>query len=347
LFGKEGYIFVYQDVRGRWMSEGKFVDVRPQVNRTGETDEIDESTDTWDTVDWLVIPVPNNNGKVGLWGISYPGFYAAAGIIDAHPAIVAASPQAPISDWFLGDDWHHNGAFLLGQAFRFMGLHGQPRLEPAKKRAPRLDPETPDLYRFLLRMGPLSEINKRHFADKVPFWNEMMRHGTYDPFWQARNLSPHLKNIRPAVMTVGGWFDAEDLYGPLAVYRRIESTSPKSVNMLVMGPWWHSGWAEDDGGSFGDISFHSKTAEFFRAQIEFPFFQFHLKGKGHGIPPKPGSSKRESTSGTSTSSGPPSKAMSSRSTCVRMDGSRPIPLAVQRRKGNAMSMSAIRQNRCP
>ena len=291
LFAKAGYIFAYQDVRGRWMSEGEFVNMRPQRPALtpgpspeageGRRMDIDESTDTWDTIDWLVKNVPNNTGKVGTWGISYPGFYVAAGMIDAHPALKAASPQAPIADWFVGDDWHHNGALMLPHAFNFMANFGHPRPEPIKKSPrPRFDHETPDGYRFFLDMGPLPSADARHFKGDVAFWNEVMRHGTYDEFWKSRNLRPHLKNIRPAVMTVGGWFDAENLFGALETYKSVEAQSPGAMNVLVMGPWVHGGWNRQDGSSVGPIQFGAKTSEFFREQIELPFFEYHLKGTG-------------------------------------------------------------------
>jgi putative CocE/NonD family hydrolase len=261
------------------MSEGEFVNMRPhREQKTGG--EIDESSDTYDTIDWLLKNVPGHNGRVGLWGISYPGFYTAAGMIDAHPALKAASPQAPVTDWFAGDDWHHNGALLLPHAFNFLASFGHPRPEPTKKSRERFDFGTPDGYDFFLRMGPLSNVNVRHFKDDVPFWNEIMRHGTYDDFWKARNLRPHLKNIKPAVMTVGGWFDAENLFGALETYKNVEAMSPGATNILVMGPWRHGGWGRDDGSKLGPVSFFSKTAEFYREQIEFPFFQYYLKGKG-------------------------------------------------------------------
>ena len=279
LFGKAGYIFAYQDVRGRWMSEGEFVNMRPQQPVKKGPSDVDESSDTWDTIDWLVRHVPNHNGKVGLWGISYPGFYAAAGMIDAHPALKAVSPQAPIIDWFVGDDWHHNGALLLPHAFNFMAVFGRPRPEPTKKSDFRFDHETPDGYQFFLDLGPLPSADAKYFKGQVPFWNEVMHHGAYDEFWKTRNLRPHLKQIRPAVMTVGGWFDAENLYGSLATFKQIESTSRQSTNTLVMGPWVHGGWSRSDGQSLGSVGFNAKTADFFREKIELPFFEFHLKGK--------------------------------------------------------------------
>lgn len=280
LFGKEGYIFVYQDIRGRWMSEGTFVNMRPHVAAKKGPQDIDESSDTYDTIDWLLKNVPNHSGKVGLYGTSYRGFLVAAGIIDAHPAIKAATPQAPIVDWFVGDDWRHNGALFLAHAFFYMPLQGRLRPQPTMKPPTLFDFGTQDAYDFYLRLGPLANADARHFKGEVPFWNEVMLHGVYDDFWKARNLRPHLRNIRPAVMIVGGWFDAENLFGALETYQRIEATSPDATNILVMGPWIHGGWNNGSGESLGDVSFHAKTAEFYREKIELPFFEFHLKGKG-------------------------------------------------------------------
>ncbi len=280
LFGNEGFIFVYQDVRGRWMSEGEFVDMRPLIVDKKRTDQFDESSDTYDTVDWLIKHVPGNNGKVGIWGISYPGFYTAAGIIDAHPAIACASPQAPINDWFVGDDWHHNGAVILPHLFNFMAKFGHARPEPTKKFDHPFDHGTHDAYEFFLRMGPLANANPAHFQDKIAFWNDVMRHGTYDEFWKSRDLRPHLKNIKPAVLTVGGWFDAENLFGALETYKRIEASTPNASNLLVMGPWRHGQWNRDPCLSLGHVQFNAKTGDFYREKIEFPFFLFHLKNKG-------------------------------------------------------------------
>lgn len=285
LFGKEGYIFAYQDVRGRWMSEGEFVNMRPHI-AVKKDGEIDESTDTWDTLEWLTKHIDNNNGKAGMSGVSYPGFYTAAGMIDAHPSLKAASPQAPVIDWFVGDDWHHNGALFLPHAFNFMANFGRPRPEPTKKAKPPFEHGTPDGYQFFLDMGPVANANAKHFKDDVAFWSEVMRHGSYDEFWKARNLRPHLQKIRPAVMTVGGWFDAENLFGALETYKRVEATSPGSANTLVMGPWLHGGWERGDGASLGHVPFNAKTGEFFREKIELPFFEFHLKGKGDFKPPE-------------------------------------------------------------
>jgi putative CocE/NonD family hydrolase len=285
LFAREGYIVVYQDVRGKMMSEGEFVNMRPYKEKKSSPSDIDESSDTYDTIDWLIKNIPGHNGKVGMWGISYPGFYTAAGMIDAHPALKAASPQAPVTDWFTGDDWHHNGAFLVPHAVNFLNGFGRPRPEPTTKRASKpFDYGTPDGYAFFLKLGPLSNVNRIFFKDDVAFWNEIMSHATFDDFWKARNVRQHLKNIKPAVMSVGGWFDAENLFGAVETYRHVERLSPDAKNVLVMGPWSHGGW-QGDGASLGPIPFHSRTGAFFREQIEFPFFQAMLKGvEGKPIP---------------------------------------------------------------
>jgi putative CocE/NonD family hydrolase len=286
LFIKESYIFAYQDVRGRWMSEGEFVNMRPQLANKGARD-VDESTDTYDTIDWLVKKVPGNNGKVGMYGTSYPGFYTAAGMIDAHPALKAASPQAPINDWFMGDDWHHNGALMLPHVFNFMAVFGRPRPQPTKEFNFTFKHGTPDGYQFFLRMGPLANANAKYFKNDVAFWNEVLRHETYDDFWQARNLRPHLKDIKPAVLTVGGWFDAENLFGALETFKKVEANSPKlRYNTLVMGPWRHGGWNGGTGESLGHVRFNAKTSVYFRENIELPFFNYHLKGKGPFHAPK-------------------------------------------------------------
>jgi putative CocE/NonD family hydrolase len=280
-FARDGFIFVYQDVRGCYLSEGEFVNVRPQIDVKRGPQDVDESSDTYDTIDWLIRNVPNHNGKVGMWGISYPGFYTAAGIIDAHPALKAASPQAPIADWFIGDDFHHNGALYLPAAYRFLSAFGHPRPVPTLPQTRAPDPTAQlDAYSFFLALGPLANANDKYFKNDVPFWTEMMQHGVYDDYWQARNLRPHLKNIKPAVMTVGGWFDAEDLFGTLNTYKEIEKNSPGADNILVMGPWCHGCWARTDGDALGNVRFGAKTSQFYRDEIEFPFFAHWLKGKG-------------------------------------------------------------------
>lgn len=281
LFAEEGYIIVYQDVRGRWMSEGKFEHVRPHNPAKRAVTDIDESTDTYDTIEWLIKNVANHNERVGMWGISYPGFYVAAGMIDAHPALKAASPQAPVADWFSADDWHHYGAFLLAHAFGWFSGAGCVFTEPTTVSpcAP-FDRGTNDGYDFYLRLGPVRNANEKYFKHSMPFWDEMMKRDTRDDWWKARNIRAHLKNIKPAVMTVGGWFDAENLFGALEVYRATERQSPGATNMLVMGPWVHGGWSRGDGEELGDARFDSNTAEFYREHIELAFFNQHLKQWG-------------------------------------------------------------------
>ncbi|MBA3441340.1 MAG: CocE/NonD family hydrolase [Pyrinomonadaceae bacterium] len=279
-FAREGYIFVYQDVRGRFMSEGEFVHVRPHIARKTSPKEIDENTDTYDTIEWMLKNIPNHNGRVGMWGISYPGFYTSTGIIDSHRAIRAASPQAPVADWFIGDDWHHNGTLFLPHAFTWLARNGRPRAKPTTQAATIFDYPTPDGYRFFLDIGPLTNANAQYFKGEIPFWNDLMEHGTYDEFWRARNILPHLRNVKPAVMTVGGWFDSENLYGALKTYESIEAKNRGIYNVLVMGPWEHGHWASTDGDQLGDLHFGAKTAHFYREQIELPFFNYHLKDKG-------------------------------------------------------------------
>ncbi|MFO0825422.1 MAG: CocE/NonD family hydrolase [Gemmataceae bacterium] len=283
---KAGYIFVNQDVRGRWSSEGEYVNVRPHnPNPTGK--EIDESSDTFDTVDWLLKNVKGHNGKVGQTGISYPGFYTVAGMVDAHPAMKAVSPQAPVMDWFIGDDWHHNGALFLPHVFNFMPRFGKPRPEPTTK-YPYLPFEhgTPDGYKFFLEMGPLKNADLKYHKGEIAFWKEVFDHPNYDDFWKARNMRAHVKNIKPATLTVGGWFDAENLFGAVETFKASEANNPPAHNHLVMGPWVHGGWSGQDGDKLGDVQFNSKTGEYYREKIEFPFFEFHLKGKGENKVPK-------------------------------------------------------------
>jgi putative CocE/NonD family hydrolase len=285
LFARENYIFVYQDVRGRWMSEGQFEDVRPDiVNKTSK--DIDESTDTFDTVEWLLKDIANDNGRVGIYGISYPGFYTSAGIIDSHPAIKAASPQAPVSDWFMGDDMHHNGALFLAQNYSFFTGFGQPRPVPTatgdylKKWNGR---NTPDGYDYFKQTGGLKETAdsyEKGLGIRIKFWDDMMAHPNYDDWWKERNILPKLKNIKAAVMTVGGWFDNEDLYGALKTYEHIERQNPGIYNVLVVGPWDHGGWARSSGEWLGTAHFGQKTSEYYRANMELPFFNHFLKDKG-------------------------------------------------------------------
>jgi putative CocE/NonD family hydrolase len=277
-YEKEGFIFVFQDVRGKNMSGGEFVNMRPHnPNKKSRTD-IDESTDTYDTVEWLVKHVPHNNGRVGQMGTSYPGFYTSMGAIDGHPALKAVSPQAPIADWFRGDDMHRNGAFNLQMAFAFFSGFGKPRPAPTDVAdTRRFNYGTPDGYQFLLDIGALSNVDPKFFKGSVPYWNEIAQHPNYDSYWQARNILPHLKNVKAAVLTVGGWYDTEDLYGPLQTYKAIEKQNPGASNTIVMGPWTHGGWSRTTGEKVGDATFGFKTSETF-LPLELAFFKHHLKG---------------------------------------------------------------------
>jgi uncharacterized protein len=280
LFMDDGYIFVYQDVRGTFMSEGEFEDVRPQIPNKRAKSDIDESSDTYDTIEWLLKNIPNHNGRVGIWGISYPGFYTATALIDAHPALKAASPQAPIADWFLGDDDHHNGAFFIFDSFYFNMIFGMPRPRPTQNQFRTFDFGAADAYRFFMELGPIANAQKLYFKGRNKYWNDVTAHGTYDQFWQDRNILPHLKNITPAVMIVGGWFDAENLYGALNIYQAIEHNNPMTNNVLVMGPWYHGGWSQGTGAALGNIRFNARTSEWYRESLEFPFFNYYLKGRG-------------------------------------------------------------------
>ena len=281
---KAGYIFVYQDVRGRYMSEGEFIEMRPHLDAKKSPNDVDESSDTYDTIEFLLKHVPNNNGKVGIWGISYPGFYTSAGIIDSHPALKAASPQAPMTDLFLTDDAYHGGAFMLAANFGFY-MSFRPFAEPAlpAKVSVPFDFGTPDGYDFYLR-GSIRDLNKRYLKEANSLFTDQMAHTTYDSYWKARDLSRHMKNIKCAVMVVGGWFDAEDLSGPFKTFHAIDQNNPGTANSLVIGPWVHGGWSITDGDHLGDVQFAAKTSEFFRANIQLPFFEYYLKGKSAAIP---------------------------------------------------------------
>jgi hypothetical protein len=284
---QSGYIFVFQDVRGRYMSEGAFVDVRPFNPDKKTYQDVDEASDTYDTVEWLLRNVANNNGRVGVLGISYPGFYATMAALAGHPAIKAVSPQAPVTDWFIGDDFHHNGAFMLMDAFSFYSGFGKKRPQPTTKGQPGFNAwNTPDNYLFYLRAGALSNFGKHYGMDSIPFWNDLMAHPDYDAFWQARNPRPHLKNIKPAVMTVGGLFDAEDCWGAWNVYKSIENQNPRShPNHVVMGPWSHGGWSRGTGEKLGNVKFGAQTSEHYQRSVEFRFFEHYLKDRGeHGLP---------------------------------------------------------------
>ncbi len=280
---RDGYIFVYEDVRGRYRSEGQYDNMRP--NRSSE-DEIDESSDTYDTIEELLKRLGNRtNGRVGQWGISYPGFYTIAGAVDAHPALKASSPQAPISDFFF-DDFHHQGAFLQSYWMTFPVFGVQHEAPTDTAWYTMVDAGTPDAYQFYQDLGPLKNSEK-YYADNF-FWQQVAEHPNYDAFWQERSILPHLSNIKPAVMTVGGWFDAEDLYGPLNIYKTVERNNPGTFNMLVMGPWSHGDWSQEKGQqAVGNIYFGDSISTFYQKEIEYPFFTHFLKGEPQSGGPGP------------------------------------------------------------
>lgn len=280
---REGYILVIQDVRGRWMSEGVFENVRPfNANKKGK--EIDESSDTYDAIDWLVKNMPNNNGKAGVFGISYPGFYSTMAAASNHPSLVAVSPQAPVTNWFIGDDFHHNGAFFQMDAFSFYsalgGGFGVPHPKPISVAPAPLPFPDYDSYSFFLKTGSLKNLT-RYMGDSIAFWKDLMSHPNYDEFWKARDARNATKNLKPAMLWVGGLFDAEDTWGAFNAYKAAEANNPgKAFNKLVEGPWYHVQWANEDGTHHGNIQFGSNTSEYYQKNIEVPFFNYFLKGKG-------------------------------------------------------------------
>lgn len=276
-FEKEGFVFVFQDVRGKNMSQGEFVNMRPQDAYKRGANAVDDATDTYDSIDWLVKHVPNN-GNVGMWGTSYPGYYTSVGAINSHPALKAISPQAPIADWFF-DDFHRNGAFVTPMAFIFFDSFDKARPELHAHRKKGMDPITPDGYQFFKDLGPLSNVNKNYFKGQRPFWNELTAHPNYDDYWQARNILPHLKNTQPATLVVGGWYDTEDLYGPLYTYQTMSGNNLKDHVKMVMGPWYHGQWNRDkDGNKLGEADFGFNTSAWFQEEVILPFFLQHLKG---------------------------------------------------------------------
>jgi putative CocE/NonD family hydrolase len=262
------------------MSEGTYEDIRPVIPVKKDSKDTDETTDTWDTVEWLVKNVPNNNGNVGIFGISYPGFYSTMGIIESHPSVKAVSPQAPVTAWFIGDDFHHNGAFFLLDCFPFYYSFGQPRRELTRQGNPAFQYPVPDNYEFFLSLGAIKNIGPGYFGDSIKFWNDAFAHPDYDEFWKSRDPRQYLKNIKPAVMTVGGWFDAEDLYGTLNTYKAIETqNSPDIDNFIVMGPWSHSQWAVGSAYNMGNIYWGMDANDRFQV-LELEFFNYYLRSKG-------------------------------------------------------------------
>ncbi|MCU0338481.1 MAG: CocE/NonD family hydrolase [Spirosomaceae bacterium] len=277
----EKFIFVVQDVRGRYMSEGRFEEMTPHKFTKKTPKDTDESSDTNDTVEWLLKNIPRHNGRVGITGISYPGFYASASLPDAHPAIKAVSPQAPVTDEFIGDDARHNGAFFLLDNFNFMSYFDAQPDKPVPSYAGLFSNRAKDAYEFFLKLGPVKNANAaQYFNNRGRIWNEYLEHDTYDDYWKSRNIRPALTNVKPATLVVGGWFDAEDLFGALRTYEAIEKQTPANKNQLVMGPWTHGAWARGEWTEFGPHNFGSNTSKYFQEELEMKFFNHYLKDKG-------------------------------------------------------------------
>jgi putative CocE/NonD family hydrolase len=285
LFLHDGYIFVYQDVRGRWMSEGIFREMTPELEVHKTNKDVDEGTDTYDTIDWLLKHIPNNSGKVGVWGISYPGFFTTTSLLSRHPALVAASPQAPMSDLYR-DDAFHNGAFMLVANFSFYPFFTNRQDDkPTQRRGGRLVYGTEDGYEYYMKMGSGKNSNKPgYYDDTIRLWNEMLDHPNYDQHWKDRNVLPHLHDIKTAVLVTGGWYDAEDLYGAINTYKTLVKDNPATPVYFTMGPWVHGGWARGPGDHLGDVDFGGPTGPFYREKIEYAFFRHYLKGIGDDIP---------------------------------------------------------------
>jgi putative CocE/NonD family hydrolase len=278
-FEDAGYIFVKQDVRGRYMSEGKWVEMTPHLNAQRAAGEGQESQDMYDTMEWLLKHVPNNNGKAGIYGISYPGFYTSASIIDSHPSIKAASPQAPVTDLYMGDDSYHGGAFMLAANFGFYAsFTEQKNPTPLPKTWSHFDYGEADAYDFFVKKLTMQNILATLTPEQRAYIAPTIDHDTYDDFWKIRAIAPHLKGVKAAVLSVGGWFDAEDPQGPFTTYESIRKYNQGIYNGLVIGPWVHGGWSRYDGKRLGNVSFDSATGDYFRSHIQFPFFEEHLKG---------------------------------------------------------------------
>jgi putative CocE/NonD family hydrolase len=270
---EESYIFVFEDIRGKFGSEGTFVMQRP-ARAAGDTTALDEGTDTYDTIEWLLKNVANNNGRVGMLGVSYDGWTTIMGAIEPHPALKAISPQASPADMFLGDDFHHNGAFRLSYGFEYAAM-----METGKD-VEQFKFDRPDTYDWYLALGPLANVNRRYLHEKIPTWNDFVLHPNYDAFWTRQTMVPHLVDVKVPTLNVAGWWDQEDFYGPIRIYAALEQHDPQHMNYLVVGPWNHGGWSRGTGESLGPIEFGSRTAEYFRDRIQAPWFAHFLKEQG-------------------------------------------------------------------
>jgi putative CocE/NonD family hydrolase len=269
----DGYIFVFEDIRGRFKSEGQFVMQRP-ARAPGDTTSIDEGTDTWDTIDWLLRNVPGNNGRVGMLGVSYDGWTTIMGAIEPHPALKAISPQASPADMWLGDDFHHNGAFRLSYGFEYAAM-----METSKV-TEQFQFDSYDTYAWYLKLGSLAHVNERVLNGKIPTWNDYVAHPDYDEFWKRQTMIPYLTSVKVPTLNVGGWWDQEDFYGPLRIYEALEAHDTRGINYLVVGPWNHGGWSRGTGESLGPIEFGSATSEYYRKNVQAPWFAYWLKDEG-------------------------------------------------------------------
>ena len=285
-FDRAGYVFVFQDVRGKFRSEGDFEVIRPLAQKPKGPATVDESTDNYDAIEWALANVEGHNGRVGQWGISYPGWQTVMGMVDAHPALAASSPQASPSDMFIGDDWHHNGAFRVMYAFSWLARNARRRDAPTDVRPGGFDYGTNSGYDFFLEAGSASNIDALYFHGDVPAWNDFIEHDTYDEYWQRQNALPHLRNIEHPILNVAGWFDTEDFYGPMSIYRTIEAKNPGTENTLAAGPWLHGGWSRMLGDHLGCIEFADETSVTFQRHVQHPFFEHHLRGAGDWTAPE-------------------------------------------------------------
>jgi putative CocE/NonD family hydrolase len=283
-FDRDGYIFAFQDVRGQYRSEGEFQVIKPLAQDPRGPEDADESTDNYDTIEWLLQNVSNHNVRVGQWGISYPGWQTVMGMVDAHPALKASSPQASPADMFIGDDWHHNGAFRIMYSFSWLSGNARRRDGPTEARAGGFDYGTPDGYEFFMEAGSAQNIDDLYFQGDVPAWREFVEHGTYDDYWQRQNALLYMEDIGHPILNVAGWFDTEDFYGPVSIYKTIEAKNPQNQSTFVVGPWLHGGWRSMDGDHLGCIEFDTPTSLHFQREIQFPFFSHFLKDQGEWDP---------------------------------------------------------------
>ena len=284
-FDEDGYIYVFQDVRGKFRSEGEFEVIKPLYLDPADS-RSDESTDNYDTIEWALNNISNHNGRVGQWGISYPGWQTVMGMVERHPALVASSPQASPSDMFIGDDWHHNGAFRIMYSFSWLAGNARRRDQPTENRPERFDYGTESGYEFFLSVGSAASVDELFFGNEVPTWRDFIEHPNYDEFWQNQNALNYLMDIDHPVLNVAGWFDTEDFYGPMSIYQTIEANNPDNQSTLVVGPWLHGGWRRMDGDFLGCIDFDTKTSHYFQSELQFPFFNRHLKDAGNWSAPE-------------------------------------------------------------